>query len=69
MPADQVGVVGGGDRELRAAHGDRPTTRPRCHARDLAGFGLLIVDEVHHLPAADLPRDRAPSATRPGGWA
>jgi superfamily II DNA or RNA helicase len=50
VPADQVGVVGGGE------HTVAPVTvmtydsaaMPR---RDLAGFGLLIVDEAHHLPA------------------
>ena len=50
VPLEQVGVVGGGE------HSTGPITvmtydsaaMPR---RDLAGFGLLIVDEVHHLPA------------------
>ena len=50
IPANQVGVVGGGERTVR------PVTvmtydsaaMPR---RDLSGFGLLIVDEAHHLPA------------------
>jgi superfamily II DNA or RNA helicase len=49
-PPEAVGVVGGGE------HAVRPITimtydsaaMPR---RDLAGFGLLVVDEVHHLPA------------------
>ena len=50
LPAELVGVVGGGERT------QRPITvmtydsaaMPR---RDLSAFGLLIVDEVHHLPA------------------
>jgi superfamily II DNA or RNA helicase len=50
IPAEQVGVVGGGERTVA------PVTvmtydsaaMPR---RTLADFGLLIVDEVHHLPA------------------
>jgi superfamily II DNA or RNA helicase len=50
VPAQHVGVVGGGQRATG------PVTvmtydsaaMPR---RNLAGFGLLIVDEVHHLPA------------------
>src|SRR5439155_18546128 len=50
VPADQVGMVGGGERTVR------PVTvmtydsaaMPR---RRLSEFGLLIVDEVHHLPA------------------
>lgn len=50
LPAGSVGAIGGGERT------SRPVTvitydsaaRPR---RDLAGYGLLIVDEVHHLPA------------------
>jgi superfamily II DNA or RNA helicase len=50
VPADQVGMVGGGERTVR------PVTvmtydsaaMPR---RRLSEFGLLIVDEAHHLPA------------------
>jgi len=50
VPADQVGVIGGGERSTA------PVTvvtydsaaMPR---RRLDGYGLLIVDEVHHLPA------------------
>jgi superfamily II DNA or RNA helicase len=50
VPADHVGVVGGGERTVR------PVTvitydsaaMPR---RKLNDFGLLIVDEAHHLPA------------------
>jgi superfamily II DNA or RNA helicase len=50
VPVDLVGVVGGGERS------SRPVTvitydsasMPR---RKLDGYGLLVVDEVHHLPA------------------
>ncbi len=50
VPSNQVGIVGGGERVVR------PVTvmtydsaaMPR---RRLDGFGLLVVDEVHHLPA------------------
>ncbi|HEV8633947.1 MAG TPA: DEAD/DEAH box helicase [Chloroflexota bacterium] len=50
VPAEMVGVVGGGERKTA------PVTvitydsaaMPR---RRLDGYGLLIVDEVHHLPA------------------
>ena len=46
----EVGVWGGGDKELR------PVTvvtydSAAIHMRSLQGFGLLIFDEVHHLPA------------------
>jgi superfamily II DNA or RNA helicase len=47
---DEVGVWGGGDRELR------PVTvvtydSAAIHTSALQGFGLLVFDEVHHLPA------------------
>lgn len=47
---DEVGVWGGGDKELR------PVTvvtydSAAIHMRSLQGFGLLVFDEVHHLPA------------------
>jgi superfamily II DNA or RNA helicase len=50
VPAEQVGVIGGGERRLG------PITvitydsaaMPR---RRLAGFGLIVFDEAHHLPA------------------
>ena len=50
VPPEQVGVVGGGERSTG------PITvmtydSAAMPGRDLAGFGLLIVDEVHHLPA------------------
>jgi superfamily II DNA or RNA helicase len=49
-PADQVGVVGGGERSPRAitVMTYDSAAMPR---RRLSEFGLLIVDEVHHLPA------------------
>jgi superfamily II DNA or RNA helicase len=47
---DEVGVWGGGDKQLR------PVTvvtydSAAIHGRTLQGFGLLVFDEVHHLPA------------------
>ncbi len=50
VPAEQVGVVGGGERSLR------PITvmtydSAAMRRRDLSSFALLIVDEVHHLSA------------------
>jgi superfamily II DNA or RNA helicase len=64
VPADQVGVIGGGERS------SRPVTvitydsaaMPR---RKLDGYGLLIVDEVHHLPA---PTYRAIAAKTAAPW-
>lgn len=55
LPEDLVGVVGGGRRELR------PLTvityqSAMAPARRLTDFGLLIFDEVHHLPAASYRR-------------
>lgn len=49
-PADQVGVVGGGERNVRAitVMTYDSAAMPR---RKLDEFGLLIVDETHHLPA------------------
>ncbi len=50
LPEDAVGVLGGGQRTVRDItvstfdSAAMPTRR-------LDGFGLLIVDEVHHLPA------------------
>lgn len=51
LPAECVGVIGGGSQELR------PVTiityqSAMSPARSLPDFGLLIFDEVHHLPAA-----------------
>src|SRR4051794_26462219 len=50
IPAEQVGVVGGGQRspKLVTVMTYDSAAMPR---RDLSAFGLLIVDEVHHLPA------------------
>ncbi len=50
LQEDEVGVWGGGDRELR------PVTvitydSAAIHGRLLQQFGLLVFDEVHHLPA------------------
>lgn len=50
VPADLVGVVGGGRRDWR------PLTVITYQSamlpnRSLGGFGLLVFDEVHHLPA------------------
>ena len=47
---EEIGVWGGGDKELR------PVTvvtydSAAIHIRSLQGFGLLVFDEVHHLPA------------------
>lgn len=47
---DDVGTWGGGDRERR------PVTvitydSAAIHIRSLQGFGLLVFDEAHHLPA------------------
>lgn len=55
LPADSVGVIGGGSRTLR------PITVITYQSavlpdRALADFGLLIFDEVHHLPAASYRR-------------
>ena len=49
-PAEQVGIFGGGRRELA------PVTiitynSAAIHTRELNRFGLLVFDEVHHLPA------------------
>jgi superfamily II DNA or RNA helicase len=50
-PPEHVGVFGGGRRDLA------PLTTitydsAAIHTRDLNRFGLLIFDEVHHLPAS-----------------
>lgn len=55
LPAEAVGQVGGGVRQFRAATVityDSAWRRPQ----DLQPFGLLIFDEVHHLPAASYRR-------------
>jgi superfamily II DNA or RNA helicase len=55
LPSDVVGRIGGGTRQLRAATVityDSAWRRPR----DLRAFGLLVFDEVHHLPSASYRR-------------
>jgi superfamily II DNA or RNA helicase len=55
LPAEAVGRVGGGERHVRAATVityDSAWRRPR----DLQPFGLLVFDEVHHLPSASYRR-------------
>ena len=49
-PADGVGVVGGGTREVRPLTVITYESAAR-HPRLLTRFGLLVADEVHHLPA------------------
>jgi superfamily II DNA or RNA helicase len=55
LPAGAVGVVGGGRREVRdlTVITFDSAAMPR---RRLDGFGLLVVDEVHHLPATQYRR-------------
>ena len=50
-PLEEVGIVGGGNRTVRdlTVITYDSAAMPR---RKLDGFGLLVVDEVHHLPAA-----------------
>jgi superfamily II DNA or RNA helicase len=55
LPPESVGVVGGGRREVG------PVTvityqSASLPSRALAGYGLVIFDEVHHLPAASYRR-------------
>jgi superfamily II DNA or RNA helicase len=55
LPGNAIGIVGGGRREVRdlTIITFDSAAMPR---RRLDGFGLLIVDEVHHLPAAQYRR-------------
>ncbi|MGH2371700.1 MAG: DEAD/DEAH box helicase, partial [Chloroflexota bacterium] len=64
VPEDQVGVVGGGERSPKAitVMTYDSAAMPR---RDLSAYGLLIVDEVHHLPA---PTYRAIAAKAVAPW-
>jgi superfamily II DNA or RNA helicase len=64
LPADQVGIVGGGERRPAAVTimTYDSAAMPR---RDLAGYGLLVVDEVHHLPA---PTYRVIAARTAAPW-
>jgi superfamily II DNA or RNA helicase len=54
-PPDGVGVVGGGSREVRPLTVCTYESAAR-HPRLLTRFGLLIADEVHHLPAPNYRR-------------
>ena len=49
-PLAEVGIVGGGKRTVRDLTVITYDSAAMRHRR-LDGFGLLIVDEVHHLPA------------------
>ncbi|MGH2585445.1 MAG: DEAD/DEAH box helicase, partial [Dehalococcoidia bacterium] len=49
-PPDAVGVYGGGVREIRPLTVITYESAAR-HPRLLTRFGLLVADEVHHLPA------------------
>ncbi len=49
-PLDEIGVVGGGKQTVRDLTVITFDSAAMPHRR-LDGFGLLIVDEVHHLPA------------------
>ncbi len=55
LPAEAVGVIGGGRSDLRSVtvitYQSAQTARRR-----LGGFGLVVFDEVHHLPAASYRR-------------
>jgi superfamily II DNA or RNA helicase len=55
VPIEAVGVIGGGRRALRDIT-VITFDSAAMPARRLDGFGLLIVDEVHHLPAAGYRR-------------
>lgn len=50
VPAELVGVVGGGE-QAPASITVMTYDSAAMPQRDLAEYGLLIVDEVHHLPA------------------
>ncbi|HET7771924.1 MAG TPA: DEAD/DEAH box helicase family protein, partial [Chloroflexota bacterium] len=50
LPEELVGVVGGGERDPRPVTVMTYDSAAMPH-RDLSAYGLLIVDEVHHLPA------------------
>src|SRR5579884_346578 len=50
VPLDDVGIVGGGKRTVRDLTVITYDSAAMPHRR-LDGFGLLVVDEVHHLPA------------------
>jgi superfamily II DNA or RNA helicase len=50
-PEQEVGLVGGGARDVRPLTVITYESAAR-HPRLLSRFGLLVADEVHHLPAA-----------------
>jgi len=50
LPLAEVGMIGGGKRTRRDFTVITYDSAAMPH-RELSGFGLLIVDEVHHLPA------------------
>ena len=50
LPEDAVGIVGGGKRTVRDITVITFDSAAMRHRR-LDGFGLLVVDEAHHLPA------------------
>src|SRR5207302_2046277 len=56
LPRNAVGIVGGGRREVRDLTIITFDSAAMPRSRHLDGFGLLIVDEVHHLPAAQYRR-------------
>jgi superfamily II DNA or RNA helicase len=60
LPDGAVGQVGGGQRQWRSATVITYDSAWR-HLRDLKSFGLLIFDEVHHLPSASYRRIAAAS--------
>jgi superfamily II DNA or RNA helicase len=64
VPPDEVGVVGGGERSP-AAITVMTYDSAAMRRRDLAGYGLLVVDEVHHLPA---PTYRTIAAKAAAPW-
>ncbi|MEA2513717.1 MAG: hypothetical protein QOJ59_3204 [Thermomicrobiales bacterium] len=50
FPLEEIGIVGGGKRTVRDLTVITYDSAAMPHRR-LDGFGLLVVDEVHHLPA------------------
>lgn len=50
LAEDQVGAWGGGEKDLKAVTVITYDSAA-IHLRALQGFGLLVFDEVHHLPA------------------
>ena len=64
---DNVGVVGGGERDVRPLMVITYESAAR-HPRLMADFGLLIADEAHHLPSPAYRRiaEAAPAPYRLG---